>query len=125
MPLNEFLQLETYPVIYTDVNKEKKLTYDHPNARPILFREFVKIPTLIHALLDHWYKPQLGVIDSAEVLTFYCEGCNRRIVIDGNHRLAWLAFYGKSDAKISVNELAGSHWPKREPDINIICECVI
>jgi hypothetical protein len=72
-------------------------------------------------LLDGWSLP--GLIHSAQLLVQFCSTCQRRVVIDGVHRLLHMASQGTMNGDLYVTELEGPEWPRNMPDMSTICAC--
>ena len=51
----------------------------------------------------------------------HCIDCDRHIVIDGVHRITWIAL-DNPGVQLKVTEISG-RWPTCTPDMNVICEC--
>lgn len=121
--VGEFLRHDTFPVRYQNKNSDDLVSYDHPEAQPIPYYEFVRREDFVRRTLVGWYDLSRGPIGKTRVITIHCCGCNRRIVIDGIHRLTWLGSQNEYDIELEVFELSGSDWPKCAPDINVVCIC--
>ena len=119
----DFLSEETYLVRFTDPTCTRLVNYDDPLAQPITIDDFSKNPTFVEALLNGWYKPELGKISHASLITMHCTGCGRRIVIDGVHHIVWIARYNRGSASVEVTEISGRGWPRDMPDMNVVCAC--
>lgn len=119
-----FLKAETYIVRYTDPLGTSLVPYDDPSATAITVRDFAKNADFAETVLGNWYDPKLGPIENADAITHHCVGCDRRVVIDGIHRLTWLAKYGIEDALLKVTELSGVSWPDDMPDMAVVCACI-
>ncbi len=119
----DFLSEETYLVRFTDPTRTRLVNYDDPLAQPITIDDFSKNVTFAETLLNGWYKPELGQISHASLITMHCTGCGRRIVIDGVHHIVWIARHNRDSASVDVAEMSGRGWPRDMPDINVVCAC--
>jgi hypothetical protein len=119
-----FLTSETYIVRYTDPQGTSLVPYNDPSATAITFRDFAKNGDFAESVLADWYDPAQGPIQKADAITHHCVGCDRRVVIDGIHRLTWLAKCGTEDALLRVAELSGVSWPDDMPDMAVVCACI-
>ena len=119
--VGEVLEHEIYPVYFVDSQQTKLVSYDDPDANPILFKDFVKRSDFMHKLLDNWFSESKGPITETSLVTLNCSKCKRTVVIDSIHRLSWLGFHKKYSAKVIVTELSGSQWPKETRDLNVVC----
>lgn len=125
-PLAELIKQPVYPVLYVNEAKTEFRRYDDPEARPIRVAElagFRSLMSLIQSELDKWYRPDMGELATASLIILRCLGCNRRVLIDGVHRVLWLFSHGKDATIVQVTELAGARWPADTPDFNVVCEC--
>lgn len=108
------------------VDRTRAIFLDHTNAaaHPIRFEDVVGSPDLVKKLITD--RAQLADIPltEARLITIHCSGCDRRIVVDGTHRLARLAYEGRHDAELIVIELSGASWPRQTPDLDLVCVCV-
>lgn len=119
----DFLSSNTYLVRFVDSHRTKILTFNDPCAQPITIAEFCANPIFVESVLKDWYKPAIGSIDQADLIVFHCIGCDRRIVIDGVHRIVWIGANCRMYMKLRVTELSGRDWPPDTPDMNIVCSC--
>lgn len=118
-----FLDTDTYPVRFTDPSGRELRDWNDADAQPIRFRDFVRHAVFRDSVLEGWYCPAMGPIRRAAVIAMHCAGCDRRVVIDGVHRLTWLAAYGSGNELLEVTELSGCRWPGHTPDMNVVCRC--
>lgn len=121
--VRDFLTAQTYPVRFVDSARSTLLDYIHLDAQPIRIAEFCQYPDFVDSVVAGWYQPSLGPIKSAHLIVFHCRGCERHVVIDGVHRIVWIAANGLMDAQLQVTELSGTDWPKETPDMNVVCAC--
>lgn len=119
----DFLASRTYPVRFVDSARSRLLDYTHPEAQPIRIAEFCQYPDFVDSVVTGWYRPSLGPIKGAHLIVFHCRGCERHVVIDGVHRIVWIAANRYTDAQLQVTELSGSDWPRDTPDMNVVCAC--
>lgn len=122
--VGEFVAEPTYPVWFVSSPYGPRVGFNDPQAQPIRYAALLARPELVSSLLAGWPSPELAPPSNAELITLYCTSCERCIVLDGNHRLLWLAASGHASAPVLVTELAGSGWPPGTPDVNVICACV-
>jgi len=122
--LSAFLASETYLVRYTDPQGTSLVPYDDPSATPITVRDFAKNAYFAASMLADWCDPKTDPIRDADVIAHYCVGCDRRVVIDGIHRLTWLAKNSADNALLKVTELSGLSWPADMPDMAVVCACL-
>jgi hypothetical protein len=101
------------------------VSYDTPYARPILLRDFVLRRDLTDEMLTRWQRlgRDITAVSSARLIVFTCIGCQRSLIVDGNHRMVCLITSGRYDAVVSVSELEGVLWPADMPDMDIVCGC--
>lgn len=118
-----FLSAATYIVRFTDPAATRIVSYDDPAATPITVQEFAQNPQFAESVLKGWYQENLGEIIEADITTMHCSGCDRRIVVDGVHRITWIASKNISTDKIRVTELSGLSWPHNMPDMSVVCTC--
>lgn len=121
--VKDFIEHDTYPACYVNSSGSSLVGWNDTDANPIRFSDFVTRKELVDYFLKGWYKEEKGPIIEASVISICCVECERRVVIDGNHSLAWLGVNSYNGAKVYVVELSGSNWPKDTPDLNIVCEC--
>ena len=121
--LGQFLAYNTYMVRFTDPKGSRLVQYDDPAATAILIRDFLLNEVFVQSVVNDWYKPDLGEVEDADLITLHCSGCDRHIVIDGVHRTTWLGSRGKNTALIRVTELSGLSWPDNTPDMSVVCNC--
>ena len=118
-----FLSGATYLVRFTDPSGNRIVPYNDPVATPITIQRFAQNSQFADSVLKGWYQESIGEINEAEVITMHCSGCDRRIVVDGVHRITWIASNNISTAKIRVTELSGLSWPQDMPDMGVVCSC--
>lgn len=121
--VGEFLDGRTYSCRCADAERSMFVPYDAEVARATLFTEILEAPSLLERVLaecaDYGSKP----LSEAPIVALHCAGCDRRIVVDGTHRLARLAIEGRQDASLDVLELSGHKWHAQTPDFNLVCQC--
>jgi len=125
--LQDFLLAPTYLCRFLDASNRRVVSYDAPDARPILLRDFVLRRDLTDEMLTRWQRlgRDVTAVSSAKLLVFTCSGCHRSLIVDGNHRMVCLITSRRYDAVVSVTELEGVLWPTDMPDMSIICECSV
>jgi len=119
----EFLDHRLYPVWYVNPKRTEIVRHDDPQAQAIRLLHLANLPHLVEPKLNAWYKPEQGPITSASLITLYCTGCDRRVLIDGVHRALWLAVNCRRSVRVHVTELSGSQWRPETPDLNVVCIC--
>lgn len=120
----DFLSADTYLVRFTNPDGSSLVPYNDPDATPILIRDFVSKPAFVQPILQNWDGLGRGNVVSADLLVQRCSSCDRRIVIDGVHRVVWVGVRGNPSAEFRVSELSGSRWPSDMPDMNMVCNCL-
>ena len=120
---SEFLKELTYLVCFTSKDGSRIVAFDDPEATAITVADFVKNELFVQHILNgcNLKEPVL----SAQLLVQKCTSCQRRLVIDGVHRLVYIASQGILNADLYVTELAGSEWPSEMPDLRVICACKV
>jgi hypothetical protein len=119
----DFLAGETYGVRYVDEATGRLVDREHANSSPLPFRTLLEKPEYVRAILDDW-RGRSGEWDrSLPYLGLHCAGCDRVVVIDGMHRLAWLGSREEMGQELFVVELSGFRWRREAPDIGIVCAC--
>lgn len=123
--LQDFLNAPTYLCRFLDRSGAHVVSYDTPDARPILLRDFALRWDLTEEMLTRWQRlgRDVTAVSSADLLVFTCSVCQRSLIVDGNHRMVWLATSRRYDAIVSVSELEGAQWPADMPDMSVICSC--
>jgi hypothetical protein len=123
--LQELLRAPTYLCRFLDHTERRVVSYDTPDARPILLRSFVLRRDLTDEMLTRWQRlgRYVTAVSSAKLLVFTCTGCQRSLIVDGNHRMVSLITAQRYDVTVSVAELEGSQWPADMPDMSIVCAC--
>jgi hypothetical protein len=123
--LQDFLLAPTYLCRFLDPTGRRVVSYDTPYARPILLRDFVLRRDLTDEMLTRWQRlgRDITTVSSARLIVFTCSGCQRSLIVDGNHRMVCLITSGRYDAVVSVSELEGVLWPADMPDMDIVCGC--
>ena len=121
--LAKLVQKPVYPVWFVNEGRTEFRNYGDPEACPIRIEELAALHRLICPILDQWRKSDKGPIVEPSVITLHCSGCDRRVLIDGVHRILWLLQHGPHAMKIHITELSGSRWPVDTPDLNVICTC--
>ena len=120
---SEFLELPTYPVYYTTKDRGRLVDWNDPEATAITIRDFAANPDFVKKLPHAWRHKGGGPIQSAELIVHYCTSCDRRVVIDGVHRIVSIAVQNTPDTELRVTELAGTAWPQDMPDMSVVCNC--
>lgn len=120
----DFFSGQTYLVRFTNKDGSSLVPYNHPDATPILIRDFIRNPAFVQPILQRWDSTGRGPVTSADLLVQSCSSCDRRIVIDGVHRVVWIGVRGNPSADLRVTELAGARWPEDMPDMNVVCDCL-
>lgn len=108
----EFLADPVFPPWYVNRKHSKLVPWNSKEAEPVSFYEII------------WrgLVPFPHVIPkSATALVLHCKGCNRRVVIDGNHRILRL-MEGGMKGRLRVLELSG-YWDPKTPDMSVVCGC--
>jgi hypothetical protein len=123
--LQDFLRAPTYLCRFLDHSERRVVSYDTPDARPILLRSFVLRRDLTDEMLTRWQRlgRYVTAVSSAKLLVFTCTGCHRSLIADGNHRMVSLITARRFDVIVPVAELEGSQWPADMPDMSIVCGC--
>lgn len=123
--LQDFLRAPTYLCRFLDQAERRVVSYDEPDARPILLRSFVLRRDLTDEMLTRWQRlgRYVTAVSSAKLVVFTCSGCQRSLIVDGNHRMVSLITARRYDAVVSVAELEGAQWPVDMPDMSIVCGC--
>lgn len=121
--LGQLISTLTYSAGGTDAARSCFLNYDSPDAHPIRIEELVTCPVLVNIRLSECASLADQPLSAADIVTLHCLGCDRRIVIDGIHRLVRLAHEKQYHASLTVTELAGAAWPINTPDFNLVCCC--
>jgi len=119
--VSEFLPRSTYLVRFTNKRGDQIVSWNHPEATPITISEFSKNVRFVDELLQAWDNGT--PIQSAQLLVHYCKSCNRRLVIDGVHRIVHLVAHQNFNVELYVTELAGTKWPQNMPDMSVVCIC--
>ena len=119
----DFLAGDVYLVRFVDRSRTRIVAWDDPQAAPITVREFARHPEFVREVLEDWSGAGPGPINNAELIVLHCSGCDRRIVIDGVHRILWIANQESAEATLRVTELSGAMWPRETPDLNVVCAC--
>lgn len=109
----------TSPVRYVDEDG-RHVGEDDSRALPIRFAAFVERRDLVESLLSNW-TPR-GFDDP--IFIHRCSRCDSRVVIDGNHRIAYLATNNRLNDVVVAFELSGPDWPEETPDMRRICDCI-
>jgi hypothetical protein len=124
--VQELLKAPTYLCRFLDPSERYVVTYDTPDARPILLRTFVMRPGLTDEMLTRWQRlgRDVTAVASANLILFTCSICQRSLIVDGNHRIVCLATSRLYHATVSVSELEGAQWPAEMPDMSVVCGCV-
>ena len=117
-----FISQPTYLVRFLNQDGTKIVAYNALGALPITLADFVKTPDFVQQVLTPDWHPD-GPVHSAQLLVQYCSTCKRRAVIDGVHRLVYMASHGTINGDLYVTELAGPEWPRNMPDMSVICDC--
>lgn len=120
----DFFAGNTYLVRYTTADGTSLVPYNHPDATPILIRDFVRNAAFVQEILQRWDRLKRGPVISADLLVQRCSSCDRHVVIDDVHRVVWIGVQGGLAAVLRVRELAGSRWPEDMPDMKVVCTCL-
>lgn len=121
--VGELISGPTYSAGGTDAARSAFRNYDDPAVCPIRIQELVACPALVAARLNENASLAHNPLLTADLVTLHCVGCDRRIVIDGIHRIIRLATEERYDVLVSITELSGAEWPINTPDLNIVCCC--
>jgi hypothetical protein len=116
----EFLKLKTFPVWYVAPNGVEA-EWCGATAHRIRFKDAVN--NYFFAAKFCQAPSGAAVIDKVDAIVFECTTCSHIAVIDGNHRLGWLA-RNNQNATVSLYGLSGSRWSVNTPDMNVICACL-
>jgi hypothetical protein len=119
--VSQFVTEQTFVVRFTSPDGSALVPENYPGARAITVAEFAENSGFVQQLLSGWDHSE--PISAAQLLVHFCTTCNRRVVIDGAHRLVCMASRGALDSDLQVTELAGAEWPAGMPDMNTICSC--
>lgn len=119
----DFINQETYLVRFTTPDGTALAQWDDPTAKPITVRVFVKNPMFVRSVNGDRDPNAYGPLPSAKLITMHCATCDRRVVIDGVHRLVRIASESIENAVLEVTELSGAAWPPNVPDMGKICRC--
>lgn len=123
MPLSELLDDKTYTCRCANGTFDRFVCYCSPDAVPTLFLKLLECSTLLSKLNEENRQHANCPLDKASVVSLHCSGCDRRVIIDGTHRLARLGSEKKFSAPICILELSGARWPSDTPDLNLVCIC--
>jgi len=121
--LGSLLESDTYPAWFIDLRGTGGAPFYSPDARPILFRDALQRSDFVAQFMAG-YDRSRGAIRSAALISVHCAACSQRVIVDGIHRLTWLASEGEAAAVVSLTELSGKDWSCRTPDMNIVCACL-
>jgi hypothetical protein len=121
--VGQLLSDKTYSVHSSNRERTSFTNYNDPNAIALRFDELVSAPLLLNKFLEEGVKFQNCQLTEANVVSLRCGGCNRRIIVDGVHRLVRLASEKQLEAIVYVVELSGCKWPLETPDFNLVCVC--
>ena len=120
--VQDFLNYNIYSVWYVRSDNEREAETYNPTAnKSIRFDEALKRKDYLEV-----YKKGRDLdrpIEKPELVVLHCSGCDRKLVIDGNHRLTWLALDQDYQALLDVRELSGKTWPPKTKDIEMFCSC--
>jgi len=122
--LADFLaQGPVYPCWFVDRRGTRFVSYDDRRARAIRVEELAGLKGLLGGRMASWWGPPAAVLFRVDLVVLHCRGCNRRVIIDGVHRVMRLVSAGKLGAVVRVDELSGARWPVGTPDEDVICAC--
>ena len=122
--LAELIRKPVYPVWYVNRARTDLRNYSHTEACAIRIEELAALDQIVCPKLDQWSRSHEGPIVEASVIILHCKSCNRRVLIDGVHRVLWLLRQRALAAPIHITELSGSQWPVGTPDLNVVCKCI-
>lgn len=123
LPLAELVRRPVYPVWFVNEGATEFRNYDQPEARPMRIEKLAALDSLVGPKLDQWYRADARTIGEPSIIVLHCTGCDRRVIIDGVHRITWLLSRGNCATLVHVTELSGSRWPVGTPDLNVVCTC--
>lgn len=119
----EFLSECPYSCRCTNSDRTDFTNYDSPDAHATKFTDLLKSPRLVEILSRERSEFIEHLLESAPILTLHCSGCDRRVIVDGLHRLVRMAVERRYSAVLQVTELSGREWQPDTPDLNLVCEC--
>ena len=100
---SDFLSANSHIVKFTTPDGSALVPYNHPDATPILIREFIRNPVFVEPLLQRWDVEMRAPVNSADLLVQRCSSCDRRVVIDGVHRVVWIGVRGSPSAELRIS----------------------
>lgn len=119
----ELLSGNTYSCRAANADRTSFEEYNSPKACPTLFRDLVASPTLLDKLMEENKQYKDNILTCAELVSLHCQGCDKRIIVDGVHRLARLVNDDKMNASLKIIELSAESWGPDTPDFNLVCTC--
>jgi len=119
----ELLAGETYPVRFADEKSGRLVESNHPSGTPVTMRELVANTQHLRMLLGNWSGNSGDWDRNLPYLTLHCGGCDRIVLLDGLHRVAWLASKEETTQALLVVELSGLRWRREAPEVGAICGC--
>ena len=119
----DFLHGEVCPLVFVDAALNKRVSWNESGAQPIRVAELIEQERLVSQFLCEWKNKRPGPVRTAALIVLRCSSCDRRLIVDGNHRAIWLARHGKGDEVLTITELSGEIWPHEMPDLSKICSC--
>jgi hypothetical protein len=119
----DLLAEETYPVRFVDERNGKLVESNHPSGSPVTIRELVANSQHVRALLGNWSGNGGDWDRGLPYLALHCAGCEKLVLLDGLHRVAWLASKEETGQALLVVELSGHRWRREAPEIGAICSC--
>lgn len=119
----QLLAIEVHPVWYVDEAGNGSAAWNGNHARRILYRKALRRPDFTGEFREIRHGEERSS-EHVEVIALHCTTCGNAALIDGNHRLKWLAANGYLDATVTVTGLSGSRWRLNVPDMNLICGCL-
>lgn len=121
LPVEEFLAHPVYPVWYVTPDAATQAAYNSPDARRVLFSAAIKRDDFTTRFVSP--PPDGTPLTAVPILALECTRCGHVAVLDGNHRLAYLAL-NSPQASVDLIVLSGSRWPRETPDMAVICACL-
>ena len=121
--LGAVLESNTFPAWFVDSHGRGGASFVAPDALSILLRDALLRADFLAQFMDG-YDRSRGVIRSVSLVSLHCTACDHRVIVDGIHRITWLAAERDLDAVVTLTELSGKDWSCRTPDMNIVCSCL-
>lgn len=85
--LGDLIQKHLYPVWYVDGTASRYCSWRDHEAHPIPVSNLQNCPDLVSRNMDTWRRWWMWRREPNRIITLHCQGCDRRVVIDGVH---WL-----------------------------------